>query len=129
MHHVTLKKEEWGHLALEVTAQGEWLEPLKRRITDEDFVGSRGIVEYKIIPEQLHAGKNYGKLILQTPFQKEEIELCTLGKRTGREQMVYSVQKKQAELAHDYLDFGFRKIVTGVWAKRSSKKLEELMDI
>lgn len=129
MHHVTLKKEEWGHLALEVTAQGEWLEPLKRRITDEDFVGSRGIVEYKIIPEQLHAGKNYGKLILQTPFQKEEIELCTLGKRTGREQMVYSVQKKQAELAHDYLDFGFRKIVTGVWAKRSSKKLEELMDL
>ncbi|MEY8391890.1 DUF5717 family protein [Lachnospiraceae bacterium 45-W7] len=129
LHYVTLKKEEWGHLALEIAAQGEWLQPLKRRITDEDFVGSRGIVEYKILPEKLHAGKNYGRLTLQTPFQKEEIELCVLGKRTGREQTARSIQKKQAELAHEYLNFGFRKTVTGVWAKRSGKMLEELLDL
>ncbi len=128
-HYVTLTKEEWGHFALEITAQGEWLQLSKQRITDEDFVGSRGMVEYMVLPEKLHAGKNYGKLTLQTPFQKEEIELCAIGKRTGKGQMARMIRRKQAELAHSYLDFGFRKTVTGVWAKRAVKILEELIEL
>lgn len=126
-HQVTLKKEEWGHLALEIIAQGEWLQPVKQRITEEDFVGNYAAAEYFILPEKLHGGNNFGKLVLQTPFQREEVELCVVGARTGREQMVRTMQRRQAELARDYLNFGFRKMVTGVWVKRMCRNLEDLM--
>ena len=126
---VILKKEEWGHFALEVISEEGWIKPLKQRLTDEDFVGSRGMVEYMILPEKMHAGKNYGRLILQTPFQKEEIELCAVRSTENRELVLRSIHKKHVSLAREYLNFGMHKIVTGVWAKRACKDLEELQEL
>ncbi len=128
IHSITLKKEEWGHFALEVHVQGEWLKPIKHRITDEDFVGSQGTLEFMVLPEQLHGGRNYGRLTLQTPFQREEIDLCAVGNRTGKT-IAMNIRRKQAELAGIYLDFGLRKMVTGAWAKRAGKILEELIEL
>lgn len=126
---VTLKKQEWGHFALEVEAEGMWLHPIKQRLTNEDFVGSHGMVEYMIYPEYFHAGKNYGRLILKTPFQREEIELCVVGKPSTKVSSLLAIRQKQAALARDYVEFGMRKMVTGIWAKRTCKKLDELLEL
>ncbi len=126
---IVLHKEEWGHLAIEVSADGELIKPLKSRITNEDFVGSRGIVEYLIEADNLHAGKNYGRLTLQTPFQKEEITICVNREEVLSEHPIWEIQKKQAELAKEYLKFGMHKTVTGVWAKQAIRGLEEMQKL
>ena len=37
----------------------------KPRVTDEMFVGSVCDIEYYIVAEKMHAGKNFGKICLQ----------------------------------------------------------------
>ncbi len=126
---IVLKKEEWGHLSLEVTADGDMIRPVKTRITDEDFVGSRGTVEYLIDAKQLHAGKNYGKITLQTPFQKEEVTICVTRDVVHREHPVWEIQKKQRMLVQDYLLFGTHKLASIMWVKQTLKNLEELQEL
>ncbi|MCI8483632.1 MAG: hypothetical protein HFH41_04745 [Lachnospiraceae bacterium] len=126
--HITLKKDEWGYISIEMTSDVEWLQPLKRVITSGDFVGSRALAEYLIAAEHLHAGKNFGRITFQTPFQKKQVEICIQQGEAERECTPLSVKKKQAELVNLYLAFGVRKIVTGVWAKQSIKKLDELLE-
>ena len=127
--YIVLKKEEWGHFSLEVSADGAMIKPVKARITDEDFVGSRGTVEYLIDAEQLHAGKNYGRITLQTPFQKEEVAICVTKDVVRREHPIWEIRRKQILLVRDYLMFGTHKMASAIWAKQSLKNLEELQEL
>lgn len=126
---VVLRKEEWGHFALEVLTEGDILTPVRQRITDEDFVGTRGIVEYLIEADKLHSGKNYGKLILKTPMQREEIVICVSKEAIFREHPVWEIQKKQAQVAEDYIKFVTHKLPTATWAKQTRENLEELQKL
>ena len=126
---IVLHKEEWGHLAIEVLSDGKLLQPAKTRITDEDFVGSHGTLEYLIDVNELHAGRNFGRLTLQTPFQREEINICVTKEPVRQEHPIWEIQKKQAQLAQAYLSFGTHKTGTGTWAKQSLKILEELQEL
>lgn len=128
-HHVVLRKQEWGHFALEVSTEGEILKPVKQRITDEDFVGTRAVLEYLIDADKLHQGKNYGKLVLKTPFQKEEITICASREVILKEHPIWEIQKKQAQLLEDYIKFVTHKITTGAWAKQTRGVLEELQKL
>ncbi len=121
--------KEWGHLAIEVFADGEMIQPLKQRVTDEDFVGSRGVVEYMIDADKLHPGRNYGKLTLTTPFQKEEVVVCATRDAAIKVHPIWEVQKKQARLVEDYLKFGMHKTVAGVWARQAIRGLEEMQEL
>lgn len=125
---ITLRKEEWGYLAIEVTSDAEWMSPMKKAITSNDFVGGHALVEYLVLPGALHAGKNFGRLTLKTPFQSVQVEIC-VDQGGKREQSSHAVKKKQAELMKAYISLGLKKTVTGAWAKLSVKKLEELAAI
>lgn len=127
--YIVLRKEEWGHFALEVSAEGEMLNPIRQRITDEDFVGTRGTAEYLIDADKLHPGKNYGKLILETPIQKEEITICITREAIFREHPTWEIQKKQAKIAEDYIKFVTHKLPIGTWAKQTRGNLEELQKL
>ncbi|MCI9448143.1 MAG: hypothetical protein HFH36_12320 [Lachnospiraceae bacterium] len=126
---VVLRKEEWGHFALEASADGAFLELAKTRVTDEDFVGSRGTLEYLIDADKLHAGRNFGRLTLKTPFQKEEISICVTKESVQSEHPAWEIRKKQIQLAQYYLAFGTHKTATGIWAKQTLKTLEELLQL
>ncbi len=126
-HHITLKKDEWGYAAIEMTSDVEWLSPVKKIITSEEFLGSRALAEYLIIAKKLHSGKNFGRIIFRTLFWTEQVEVCIIQSEPGRKRTDLEIHKRQFEIMRAYIDLGFRKIVTGVWAKLTLKKLEELM--
>lgn len=123
--YVALRKDEWGYLSIEVTSDAAWMEPMKKNITSSDFVGGRALAEYLVFPDALHAGKNFGRLTLKTPFQTAAVEIC-ITQGSARKQPSYAVKKKQAELMKAYINLGLKKMVTGAWAKFTVKKLEEL---
>lgn len=128
--HITLLKDEWGYLSIEMISDAPWLVPVKRVITTGEFVGSRTLAEYMIDSEQLHDGKNYGRIKFQSIFQTIQVEICVIQTEGEREQQrnhLREIQKKHIELMKDYIDMGIRKTVTGVWAKQTVKKLDELL--
>ena len=77
---LVLRKREWGYLELEITSDASFLHPVKKQMTTADFIGSMLQVEYLIEKEKLHAGKNYGKLTLKSPYQTLEHTVCVYQK-------------------------------------------------
>lgn len=65
-----LTKNTWGYLELKVTSDCSFLEPIVEELTTLDFAGMNYILEYTISSAMLHAGRNYGNIIIETPFEK-----------------------------------------------------------
>ncbi|EOS24265.1 hypothetical protein C806_02307 [Lachnospiraceae bacterium 3-1] len=124
--HITLKKEEWGFLSIEIINDAKWLSPIKNTLASNEFVGGHALVEYLILPEFLHPGKNLGRITLRTSFRTLQVDICVF-QGTQKERTDLTIRKKQVELMNAYIRFGLRKMVTGAWAKLSIRKLEELI--
>ena len=76
--HIILKKDNWGYATIEVKSDAACVEPVKKVITTEDFIGNRAVAEYVILEDKLHAGNNYVRLTFENQFQQESVELCII---------------------------------------------------
>lgn len=70
---IELEKNTWGYVPIQIICEGDFLEVRKKEISTEDFVGNFYELEYVIRAAKLHAGKNYGKLYIKTPYETLEI--------------------------------------------------------
>lgn len=126
---VTLRKEGWGYLEVQVASDSPWLVPLKEKITSGDFVGNQAEAEVLLLRDKLHGGKNTGRLVLESLNQRQVLTFeisCT--KPEGHEE--YLEQKRLlSKLTRLYLDFRLGRIVTGVWSKESCDCLERLKEL
>lgn len=125
---ITLKKDNWGYLAIEISSDAAFLAPVKQVITAGDFVGNRTMVEYIILEEQLHPGKNYGRITLENQFQTECVELCVTRQEEGvvRDKTYLEIQERRKKLLSYYIAFRMHQMVTGAWAKHTCEELDIL---
>ena len=86
---ITLKKNTWGYIYIEVKADGDFIELPKKMITQADFENDRCDLIYRIHPERLHRGKNLGAIRLVTAHGETRIRIEAMGDTTvditGRE--------------------------------------------
>ena len=52
-----------------VEVKGDFLCLVQNRFSTEDFVGNRYQLEYVIESDLLHGGKNYGEIVIRTPYE------------------------------------------------------------
>ena len=62
-------KNTWGYLSIKISALGDFLHVSEESITTEDFVGENYYLEYVIDAKKLHAGYNYGEIVVETPYE------------------------------------------------------------
>lgn len=81
-HHMETKKESvvitkntWGYLPIKIDTVGEFLKVDKQSITTDDFVGTNYCLEYLVDADKLHAGYNYGKIVMETPYEVREYKV------------------------------------------------------
>ena len=129
--HIILKKDNWGYATIEVKSDAACVEPVKKVITTEDFIGNRAVAEYVILEDKLHAGNNYVRLTFENQFQQESVELCIIKdkKQEEKEKTYLEIQKHRESLLKCYVAFRLNQMVTGVWAKRTCEELDFLMNI
>ena len=124
-----LQKEHWGVVTIHVSSDADFLVPSKNCLTEEDFIGSVCRFEYYIYPERMHGGRNYGTLRFEMP-QGERSFLVTAGRTAGRDETKKNerrqIEEGRVRLMQLYMDYRLKKIVTGVWANRSSEILDHL---
>ena len=86
---ITLKKNTWGYIYIEVRADGEFIELPKKVITQSDFENDRFDLMFKIHPERMHKGKNLGAIRLMTVHGDTLVRIEAMGDTTvditGRE--------------------------------------------
>ena len=127
---IPLIKNQWGYLEITVSSDADFLVPLKQRLTTEDFVGSTCKLEYLIDPAKLHAGKNFGQLVLENAYQKEEVTVYVYqGSGRRADEHTREIREAKIELTKLYIGCRLKKIGTAMCAKRSLQVLNHLISL
>lgn len=125
-----LRRNQWGYVEVEVVSDAAFLVPVKKHLSEEDFMGSVCAFDYYINAEAMHGGKNYGRLFFRIPGKELCFLVCASGRekeKSGKNTWNLEIQKSQAELMQLYIDYRLKRIVTGVWANESVRILDHLM--
>ena len=118
---VTLQKDTWGFLKLEISSDSRFLRPEKKLVTTDEFVGNQYELEYIIDTNFLHAGKNYGRIKISTCYQTLYFEVLAVkewgDQDSRREHRVQKMMQKKLESL--YIDFRLKRIQMQSWIDRS----------
>lgn len=102
---ITVRTDTWGYVYIEITADGEFIHLPKKSATQADFSGGSLKIPFHILPDRLHAGKNYGAISLTTA--KETVQIPIEVSVTGGGRDVERISLREAlsrylELRLDY---------------------------
>lgn len=126
---VTLTKNTWGYVEFAVTSDASFLLPEKEKITSLEFIGSKAELGFYLCPEKMHAGKNYASLLLRNMHQEIVISVCATFNEEGtlRDKANSEIRKLHTDLLKVYVEYRLKRIVTGKWALKSCRILDDLM--
>lgn len=122
---LVLAKTGWGFQRIEVSTDGAFIDIPRNLLTTDEFIGSHCTLEYLIDTERLHAGNNYGRIIIKTGFQTIKYEVTVRKHRGGQREVRLSQQKRSiAALYQYYIDFRLKRINIHNWVAKSRQEIE-----
>lgn len=93
--NIIITKNTWGYMPIHASVEGSFIQITQKEFTTDDFVGNTLGFHYVITPQVLHAGRNFGRIIFTTPYERivYEIEVTREGVHTPKhEQTFYMTQ-------------------------------------
>ena len=130
---VDLQKKNWGAIDIEVHTDGDFLSLEKTHLTETDFLGSTYAVTYYLNPDNMHAGRNYGRLIFSSAgwnavyvITARRNEAPAVRSEERKQEVFREVQQARMHLMELYIQFRLKKIVTGAWARQTVEAAEHL---
>ena len=67
---IEIVKNGWGYSQIEVFSDAAFLQPEQSLIRPDDFLGSSFTLDYLIDPARMHAGHNFGRIILKRKLEE-----------------------------------------------------------
>ncbi len=127
-YFLRVTRNGWGYTHLDVLATGDFLSVEKSVITEEDFEGNTCEVHYAVDPLMLHAGKNFGQIILQAPYATITIPVeVHFRDRPATMQMRRREEKEiTLRLMQDYMAFRLRKLPGKEWLQTTHQYIARL---
>lgn len=122
---VVLTRDGWGFQKYEISTDAEFLHVEYPSVTTDEFIGSSYHLNYLLLPEKLHAGKNYGRILIKSPVQTLTYEV-TVAKpqEDGRSGWRREQKCKIRHLMEKYIDFRLHRISLKEWINGSREELE-----
>lgn len=117
---IQITKNTWGFQKITVESDAKFLRPERKLITTDEFAGSTYELNVVIDANRMHAGKNYGRVVLSTPYQRLNIEVTasrSVSSGTGRQKHICKIMQKKLE--NLYVSFRMKKIDLPTWVERS----------
>lgn len=127
MKEIEIRKDGWGHVAMELTLKGDFIAAEKTKYTEDDFLGNVCRIPLYIEPASLHQGKNYGKVEITTMGQT--IEICVTAENgfiSVEENRLYQWQQLNARVTREYIRFRLGKIDTQVWIANTAPLVDKM---
>ena len=127
----TITRNGWGYTRLEVCTEGDFLSVEKDTLTDDDFLGNICSFTYKIDGNLLHAGNNYGRILISHADITTEIHFTVVGEKLKSLQLSnkQKMQEYILQLMRLYCQLRLRKITSTEWMKSSVQLVEKMNDI
>ena len=123
----TIKKNTWGYLEIDVRTEGDFLYVEHTRITTEEFIGNSYRLEYFITMEKLHRGSNFGRIILETPYETLTYEIV-VEKDIRREEDHRANDREFTGIIKNYLKYEGGKTDLNSWVDEAVKRISHLRD-
>ena len=123
-----IQRSGWGHLRLEIEVKGEFLEPERHVITDEEFIGSSVQISYLVHADKLKKDNHMGEIIVRSPYQ--ELEYHVVASQGSRIHIDVHREEKRHKLAlvRDYLEYQQGKTDFQTWKENSGFELNQLQE-
>lgn len=121
-----IKKSGWGHLRLEISVVGDFIQVDKRVVTDEDFIGSSFHLEYRIEADSLGKGKKFGKIQIKDAYETVDFHITASQNSKIQVDMDIYEKKQKLKLYNSYLKFRLHQQDYKKWANDSIDILEQM---
>ena len=125
-----IAKKGWGYTRLNVVVKGDFLSVEKEVLREDDFMGNLCQLPLYIDAGKLHMGKNWGEVILSSPYESYTIPVLVC--QNHHHKMASSIEKRRnakwlnARLTTAYLHFRSKKMAALRFKKESEEILEAL---
>ncbi len=125
-----LQKIGWGPVRISVKARGDFLAVEKSWILADDFLGNQYRLPLFLDAEKLHAGNNFGCVILEWCHGKIEIPITA--RRRGAaaaasDRQHGELRKERKHLVSLYQDFRMKRISAQEWKKEARTCVDKLI--
>ena len=106
--------------------QGGFLEPERKVVTDEEFIGSCLKLNYVIHADQLKSGNQIGEIIVRSPYQELRYQVTASKSPQIRIDIRREEKKHKAELIHDYIEYRIGHTDCETWISHTERILDRL---
>lgn len=123
--NIVLTKNTWGFLRLDAVSDATFLKIERPIVTTDEFIGSTYTLNYLIDREELHAGKNFGRIMIHSVREDFSFEVMVHGglNRLGGQNR--KEQHRQIEkLYTSYLDYRLNRMPESDCLKISAEAWE-----
>lgn len=124
---VLVRKDGWGYVALAAYTDTSFLRLEKENFTDTDFIGNECRIPFYIEPEELHAGRNFGKIMITTT--EGEIEVNVVVEQnviTKGENTTYVWKEQTSKVLREYIAFRLGKQDVTTWIEVSKAVVDKM---
>lgn len=128
---LVINRNGWGYTHLQVQAEGEFLRVEENTVSDASFLGNIYRLYYYVEHEKLHAGNNYGCIVLVQESQEIRIPVTVALHMSGRKALGIHREKRQltVQMMEYYQAFRVKKISTKTWMAETTKLLTRLIEL
>lgn len=126
----TITKDNWGYTEIRLHTDCEFIKLSKPVLTLDDFIGKTYLYEYIIDASAMHAGRNFGRIYIDSVYQNFTIDI-TAGVRDDDGSIsdiavTKDIKECMVGIMELYTSFRLKRIVTGVWANETISILNHL---
>lgn len=128
---LVVNRNGWGYTRLQVRAEGEFLRVEENTVSDASFLGNIYRLYYYVEHEKLHAGNNYGCIVLMQENKEIRIPITVALHLSGRKALGIHREKRQltVQMMEYYQAFRVKKISTTTWMTETTKLLARLIEL
>lgn len=128
---IEITKNTWGYLPIRMYSEDDFILVRQKEISTEDFIGNSFRLEYIIQKDKLHAGYNYGRIYVESPYETLCIEITvhqhTIKKEKRETDIIKGMVAGQG--LKDYLACISGKMELAVWMDKATQTVKELRDL
>lgn len=125
---IEITKNTWGFLPVKVYAECDFIEINSPEFSTEDFVGNTFRLEYHVLKEKLHAGYNYGRIYVKTPYETLSMDV-NVHQRVLRQDSGMMRGMIAGQALKEYLAFVSGKTDVNTWVEKAIQRTDELKEL
>ncbi len=129
---IHVEKNGWGNEDIRVSADRSFIKLNQVTLQQEDFRGNHMELEYQVLPDELHAGKNFGCIRLENADETADVLITAMSEQSGISgsgPRALSEKRARTRLARLYLEYRLGRVTETAWKEDSLRLISNYLNI